>query len=75
MCWLPVLSVSAGCFDFSKRNKSPVIDKHYINGRLFCITRIYKPQKQNAHFGKNKMPPKCDKLSSILTFQTAFKFL
>ena len=40
MCWLPVLSVSAGCFDFSKRNKSPVIDKHYINGRLFCITRI-----------------------------------
>ena len=36
---------------------------------------IYKPQKQNAHFGKNKMPPKCDKLSSILTFQTAFKFL
>ena len=32
MCWLPVLSVSAGCFDFSKRNKSPVIDKHYING-------------------------------------------
>ena len=40
MCWLPVLSVLAGCFDFSKRNKSPVIDKHYINGRLFCITRI-----------------------------------
>ena len=40
MCWLPVLSVSAGCFDFSKRNNSPVIDKHYINGRLFCITRI-----------------------------------
>ena len=40
MCWLPVLSVSAGCFDFSKRNKSPAIDKHYINGRLFCITRI-----------------------------------
>lgn len=36
---------------------------------------MYKPQKQNAHFGKNKMPPKCDKLSSILTFQTAFKFL
>lgn len=35
-----VLSVSAGCFDFSKRKKSPVIDKHYINGRLFCITRI-----------------------------------
>lgn len=40
-----------------------------------CGVHVYKPQKQNAHFGKNKMPPKCDKLSSILTFQTAFKFL
>ena len=34
-----------------------------------------KPQKKKSQFGKNKMPPKCDKLSSILTFQTSFKFL
>ena len=32
-------------------------------------------KKKKSQFGKNKMPPKCDKLSSILTFQTAFKFL
>lgn len=39
------------------------------------MKKICKPQKKKSQFGKNKMPPKCDKLSSILTFQTAFKFL
>ena len=45
MCWLPALSASAGCFDFSKRNKSPVIDKHYINGRLF----LYNKNQRELH--------------------------
>ena len=45
-----------------------------LNNINYCVS-ICKSQKQNTHFGKNKIPPKCDKLSSILTFQTAFKFL
>lgn len=35
---------------------------------VFCTGDICKPQKKKSHFGKNKMPQKCDKLSSILTF-------
>ena len=65
MCWLPVLSVSAGCFDFSKRNKSPVIDKHYINGRLFCITRISVNFPQDWEKLLTRFAASCNKISGI----------
>ena len=47
--------------------------KDFVNWTLMPMN--YKPQKKKSHFGKKEIPQKRDKLSFILTFQSAFKFL
>jgi hypothetical protein len=59
------LSASAGCFDFSKRNKSPVIDKHYINGRLFLYNKNQRNFPQDWEKLLTRFAASCNKISGI----------
>lgn len=65
MCWLPALSASAGCFDFSKQNKLPVIDKHYINGRLFLYNKNQRNFSQDSEELVTRFAASCYKISGI----------